>query len=530
MIKSALEVRRAGSQTRGEIMEKGQIISGIKIEDMSAEGNGIGRYGGMAVFAGGCVPGDTVSAEIVKLKKSYAVCRLVSIDEPSPDRVKPDCPYFGGCGGCAFRNISYEAELVLKEKQVRDKLVRIAGIKEPNLAPIVGMRVGDGGAFGDDASGAPGRYRNKAQFPVSTGGVITERGGIVRALGEPKVGFYARGSHELTDIDDCLIQSRAATAAAEALKRFMKEDNITAWDDKWQRGLMRHLIVKTAESTGEVMVILVINGKGIPNAEKLVGMLDNAVYDAGYSLESVVINVNKEKTSRITGDEYITIAGKPTIMSECMGLVFEISPSAFYQVNPVQTEVLYGKVLEYADLSGSETVFDLYCGVGTIGLILADRMRKLTREKYGADDYEKTGRVYGVEYVKGAVLDANRNAVINGIVNAEFICGKAEEKTEAIINGYEDKDGRTLGGKVPDVVIVDPPRSGCDEKLIETLVRALPQRIVYVSCDPATLARDIKALGDYYELAEATPVDMFPRTGNVEVVCLLSKLKSDKHI
>ena len=530
MMKSALEGRRTGSQTRGEIMEKGQIISGIKIEDMSAEGNGIGRYGGMAVFAGGCVPGDTVSAEIVKLKKSYAVCRLVSIDEPSPDRVKPDCPYFGGCGGCAFRNISYEAELMLKEKQVRDKLVRIAGIKEPNLAPIVGMRAGDDGTFGDDTSGAPGRYRNKAQFPVSTGGVITEKGGIVRALGEPKVGFYARGSHELTNIDDCLIQSRAAMAAAEALKRFMKEDNITAWDDKWQRGLMRHLIVKTAESTSEVMVILVINGKGIPNAEKLVGMLDDAVYDVGYSLESVVINVNKEKTSRITGDEYITIAGKPTIMSECMGLKFEISPAAFYQVNPVQTEVLYGKVLEYADLSGSETVFDLYCGVGTIGLILADRMRKLTREKYGADDYERAGRVYGVEYVKGAVLDANRNAVINGIVNAEFICGKAEEKTEEIVNGYEDKDGRTLGGKAPDVVIVDPPRSGCDEKLIETLARALPQRIVYVSCDPATLARDIKALGDYYELAEATPVDMFPRTGTVEVVCLLSKLKSDKHI
>lgn len=499
-------------------MEKGQIISGIKIEDISSDGDGIGRYEGMAVFVDGAVPGDIVSAEVVKLKKNYAVCRLISVDEPSQHRVQPDCQYFGSCGGCLLRGISYEEELAIKEKQLRDKLMRIAGIEEPKIAKIIAMESIDG-KCGDSACYV--RYRNKAQFPVSTGGVITEKGGIVRALGEPKIGFYARGSHELTDIDDCLIQSRAAISALRALRQFMKEDNITAWDEKWQRGLMRHLIVKTAESTGEVMVILVINSKGVPNAEKLVGMLDDAIYEEGYSLESVVININKEKTSRITGDEYITIAGKPTIMSKCMGLDFEISPAAFYQVNTVQTERLYSKVIEYANLRGSETVFDLYCGVGTIGLIAADRMRRLTREKYGFDDYDNMGRVYGVEYVKGAVIDANRNAVINGIVNAEFICGKAEEKTEEIINGYTDKSGRAVSGRKPDVVIVDPPRSGCDIRLIETIVRAAPMRLIYVSCDPATLARDIKLLAGHYELAEATPVDMFPRTGNVEAVCLL---------
>jgi len=492
-------------------MEKGQTVSGIKIEDMSAEGNGIGRYNGMAVFVGGTVPGDEVSAEIVKLKKNYALGRLVSIDRPSKDRVRSDCTYFGNCGGCAFRNISYEAELILKEKQVRDKLVRIAGITEPKMSPIIAM---------DDMKGVS-RYRNKAQFPVSTDGIIIEKGGIIRALGKPKIGFYSRGSHKLTDIEDCFIQSRAAIAAAQALKKFMDEDHITAWDEKWQRGLMRHLIVKTAESTGEVMVILVINGKGVPNAEKLVGMLDNAVYEEGYSLESVVININKEKTSCITGDEYITIAGKPTIISRCMELDFEISPSAFYQVNPVQTEKLYDKVMEYAALKGDETVFDLYCGVGTIGLIAADRLRKLTREKFGFEDYAHMGRVYGVEYVKGAVVDANRNAVINGIVNAEFICGKAEEKTQEIINGYTDKNGRGVKGKSPNVVIIDPPRSGCDSRLIETIAEAAPERVVYVSCDPATLARDIKALSSYYELAEAVPVDMFPRTANIETVALL---------
>lgn len=487
-------------------MEKGQILTEIQIEDISQSGEGIGRYQGMAVFIPGAMPGDIVSAEIVKQKKSYAIGRLIEITALSPDRIPADCEYFGSCGGCTFRSISYEAELALKEKQVRDKLMRLSGIKEPNLKPIIGMK-------------EPLRYRNKAQFPVRAGRPL-EKDGRDMACGTPYIGFYARSSHELTDIDDCLLQNRVAVTLAEVLKQFMREMHITAWDEKRKQGLLRHLIVKTAESTGEVMVILVINGKEIPQVQKLVEMLDDAAYEAGYSLESVILNINQEKTSCITGEKYITIAGKETIFSECMGLKFEISPAAFYQINTVQTEVLYSKVMEYAALSGSETVFDLYCGIGTIGLIAADQMREKIRRKCGFDDYENMGRVYGIEAVKGAVIDANRNAVINHLVNAEFIYGKAEEKIGELLNGYTDRDGFFVRGKNPDIVIIDPPRSGCDGRLLTAVMKAMPQRIVYVSCDPATLARDAKLLGEHYELVETTPVDMFPRCNNIETVSL----------
>ena len=481
-------------------MEKGQILSGISIEDISNTGNGIGRYNGMAVFVSDTVPGDVVSARVTAVRKNYAIGVLAALEQPSPDRIPSDCPYEKMCGGCAFRGISYEAELALKEKQVRDKLTRIAGLESPDLAPIIGAE-------------QILRYRNKAQFPVSTGGIVTRKGGIVSPVSKPKVGFYARGTHDLTDLEDCLLQSRGALAAASALRRFMEEDHITAYDEKWQKGLIRHLIVKTAEDTGEVMVILVINGKGIPNVEKLARMFDEAIAETGYGLESLVLNIHQGKSSRITGEEYKVIAGKPTILSECRGLQFEVSPAAFYQVNPRQTEVLYGKVEEYAGLKGDETVFDLYCGVGTIGLVLADRMRKIKPEK--------PGKVYGIEAVKGAVIDANRNAVINGLVNAEFFCGLAEEKIHDLIDGYTDRDGFFTPGKAPDIVIVDPPRSGCDASLLETIQKAAPKKIIYVSCDAATLARDIRILSGRYELKEATPVDMFPRCGNVEVVSLL---------
>ena len=327
------------------------------------------------------------------------------------------------------------------------------------------------------------------------------------------MGFYRGKSHDVIDTECCLLQSDAATAAARALRKFMKEDNITSYDEKWDKGLMRHMVVKTSESTGEVMVILVINGRGIPNAEKLVRMLDDEIYDAGYSLESVVVNVNKGKSSRIMSDECMVIAGKQVIMSQLMGLSFEVSPLAFYQVNTFQTENLYSKAIEYADLKGGETVFDLYCGVGTIGIVAADRLRKIASEKFDRDDIIKnSGHVYGIESVKGAVIDANRNAVINGIVNAEFVCGLAEEKIDEL-----------LEKTAPDVVFIDPPRSGCDVKLLDAIKEATPETVVYVSCDPATMARDIKYLNDIYILEKAVAVDMFPRCNNVETVCRLVK-------
>jgi 23S rRNA (uracil1939-C5)-methyltransferase len=336
----------------------------------------------------------------------------------------------------------------------------------------------------------PLRYRNKAQFPV----------------GETAIGFYKAKSHEVVNCEECLIQSAPAEKLAQALREYMKTDHVPAYDEKTGKGLIRHLVVKTALGTGEVKAILVINGKGLPNGEKLVYMMDDAVSELGpdpatgveYSLESVILNINKKKTSEILGEDCVTLAGKPTILEQAGKLSFEISPLSFYQVNPSQMVKLYDKALEYAGLTGEETVLDLYCGVGTIGLYCAAKAKK----------------VIGIESVKSAVLDANRNAVINGIVNAEFICGKAEEELPNLLEE----------GVKADVVILDPPRAGCDPALLDAVAEAKPDRIVYVSCDPATLARDVKILGEKgYRFAEAQPVDMFPHTGHVECVVLMSR-------
>ena len=335
-------------------------------------------------------------------------------------------------------------------------------------------------------------------------------------------------------------------AAAEALRQFMVEDHITSFDPRWEKGLMRHMIVRTAAGTGEVMVILVINGKAIPNAQKLVEMLDEAIYNvpvyddgplAGveFSLESVVINVNKSKNldGPILGEECITIAGKPTITEEVSGMKFEISPLSFYQVNREQMVKLYDKVLEYADLKGGETVLDLYCGVGTIGLFCAREMEKKAGESAAegtADGMEvQPGQVIGIESIKGAVLDANRNATINGIVNARYVCGKAEEELPKMMGMVDTEGGKEPAVRISqaDVAILDPPRAGCDERLLEAVVKAEPSKIIYVSCDPATLARDIKWLTENgYEFREATPCDMFPWTSHVEVVTCLQRVNS----
>ncbi|MCQ4637230.1 23S rRNA (uracil(1939)-C(5))-methyltransferase RlmD [Anaerovorax odorimutans] len=482
------------------MFEKGQRCQ-IRIDDMGSEGQGIGRADGLAVFVPGAVAGDLVTVELTKVKKRYAFSKLVSVDEPSPHRIEPLCGA-AGCGGCGLALLDYEGQLAIKEKQVRDKLSRLGGLEDPLVRPIVGM---------DE----PFRYRNKAQFPVSTGGIITRKGGVVENLGEPAIGFYKVKSHEVVDCGDCMLQSAAAMAAADALRRFMAEDNITAWDERWEKGLMRHLIVKTAFGTGEVMVVLVINGKGIPNGQKLVEMLDEAIYEAGYSLESVILNINKKKTSQIMGEECIPFAGKPTILEQVGDLSFEISPMSFYQVNPVQMRVLYDQARKYAGLTGKENVLDLYCGVGSIGLYLA----------------REAANVVGIESVKNAVLDANRNAVINGIVNARFVCGRAEEELPQLLEDGGSDEMITDCVQNADVAILDPPRAGCDRRLLEAVAAVGVQRIVYVSCDPATLARDVKVLTELgYEFVEATPVDMFPWTVAVETVCLLSKLKSTNTI
>ncbi|MDF3001608.1 MAG: rRNA (uracil-5-)-methyltransferase RumA [Bacillota bacterium] len=457
----------------------------ITIEDMNHEGQGIGRIEGLAVFVDGAVVGDVVKAELTKLKKSYAFGRLTEILTPSEYRVSAACEYFGSCGGCSLQSMSYEGQLKLKQKLVKDKLTRIGGIENPLVHDTIGMDT-------------PQNYRNKAQFPVG----MKQRG---KQSGKPSVGFYQAKSHQIINCETCMIQSAPAEKIAQALREYMKTDHITAYDETTGKGLIRHLIVKTAFGTGEVMAILVINGKGLPNREKLVLMMDDAINELApdpqtgveYSLESVVLNINKKNTSEIMGADCVTLAGKPTILEQAGGLSFEISPMSFYQINPVQMVKLYDKALEYAALTGEETVLDLYCGVGTIGLYCASKAKK----------------VIGIESVKAAVLDANRNAVINGIVNAEYICGKAEEELPKLLQE----------GVQADVVILDPPRAGCDPALLEAVAEVCPKRIVYVSCDPATLARDVKILGELgYGFVEAQPVDMFPMTGHVECIIMMT--------
>ena len=585
-------------------MEKGNIVE-VRIEDMSGEGQGIGKTAdGFVVFVPGAVAGDVVRAELTKVKKSYGFARLLDVLEESPDRTDEfDCEFFeNGCGGCQFGRLRYGAQLALKENQVRSRLERIACLHDPVIRPIIGMDDDD-----NDGSG-PYRYRNKAQFPVSTGGIITRKGGIVENLGDPAVGFFRAKSHEVVDCGDCYLQSLPAMAAADALRRFMEEDHITAWDPKWEKGLIRHLIVKTGFYTGEVMVVIVINGTGIPNVQKLVEMLDDAIYDVGYSLESVVLNIKKgeagagaagagaggrnrggrsgggSKAARrpkagagpdIMGDKNVVVAGKPVIVDRVGGLEFEISPMSFYQVNPVQMKRLYDKVREYcgfdteaggagntiaaeaqADviMDGAEqqdnedkpVVLDLYCGIGTIGLYCADAAKA----------------VVGIESVKEAVIDANRNAVVNNIVNARYICGKAEEilpqymkatqsiessenvdsmdsaeRTENTVNADSAENPGRIDPELAvlihsaEIAILDPPRAGCRPELLEAVANSGVDRIVYISCDAATLARDIKLLGDLgYRFIEATPVDMFPWTGHVETVVMLSHKKPDSVI
>ena len=473
---------------------KGMDIT-LDIFDMGDQGNGIGRAAGLVVFVDGAVKGDRVLARLTQVKKSFARGYVKEIIKPSPDRIEAECPYHDLCGGCSYGCLTYEAELAVKENQVREKLARIGGVDREKVGAITGLA-------------EPYRYRNKATMPISTGGNIKRKGGVIENLGPVAIGFYQQRSHVVVDCEDCLLLSPPAMAAAAAVRDFIEEDGLTCWDPKWSQGLFRHLVVRTAEGTGEAMVILVVNGKGIPGVQKLVTMLDDAIDETGYSLESVYININSENTSEVYGKKMQLLAGKPVI-EEVMGeRKFEVSPRSFYQVDPVMAEALYDQVKAFADLSGEENVLDLYCGVGTIGLWLADEA------KY----------VAGIEIVPEAVVDANRNAVINGIVNARFLTGKAEEVMPAILKGeFTGDEVAASVVKDADIVILDPPRKGCQPELLDAVREVAPEKIIYVSCDPATLARDIAYLSDAYTVEQALPFDMFPRTNHVETVCCLSR-------
>lgn len=476
------------------------LITQMDIVDISYEGQGIGKIEGLAVFVPETVVGDKIKVRLIKVKKNYALGVVEELLTPSTDREEHFCDHATECGGCPLSGMTYESQLTLKQNQVAERIKRLGGVENPLIRPILGM---------DEPTG----YRNKATLPVSTGGNRKIKGGIIESLGKPAVGFYKVRSHEVVNCDDCQLQTAPSLAAAETLRRFMEEDNITAWDENWQQGLMRHLIVKTAFATKEVMVILVINGKGIPGIEKLIQMLDDAIDETGFSMESLYMNINKNKTSAIYGHDTLLLAGNKVIHDKIGDLAFDISPLSFYQINPVMTVKLYDKVLDYAALTGTENILDLYCGVGAIGLYCAGN----------------AGQVLGIESIRESVMDANRNAVINGIVNARFILGKAEEVLPKLLDDESeeklDEDNVNIA-RSADVVILDPPRSGCPQSLLEAVALVSPKRIVYVSCDPATLARDIKVLGGLgYQFFEATPVDMFPWTLHIETVALLVKGK-----
>lgn len=450
-------------------MNKNDILT-VKIEDMSENGEGIGKHEGYTLFVKDACLGDLVRARITKPKKNYAFARLEELLEPSPFRVEPPCLVHRACGGCQLQTLSYEKQLEFKEKKVRDCLIRIGGFKNPLIKPIIGME-------------NPLGYRNKAQFPFG----INKDGRIIS-------GFFAGRTHCIIENDGCLLGNAKNDEILNLIKEYMEENNISVYDEKSNKGLVRHALIRIGHHTGEVMLCLVINGKKLPHASELVKKLVKIE-----GMTSILINVNMANTNVILGDKTECIWGDEKISDKIGNLTFRISAQSFFQVNSIQTEKLYAKALEYAGLNEGDVVWDLYCGIGTISLFMAQR----------------ASMVYGVEIVEEAIRDARENAVLNGIGNVEFFVGKAEELVPEKMKSE---------GIRADVIVVDPPRKGCEPELLEALVKIAPQRIVYVSCSPSTLARDLKYLcNEAYDLVEATPCDMFGMSSHVETVCLLTR-------
>ena len=449
--------------------------------------SGKANPGGYTLFVKDALIGDVVRARIVKAKKGYAYARLEEILTPSPDRVEAPCPYARQCGGCQLQALSYEKQLAFKDRKVKNNLIRIGGFSPEFVERIMEAPVG---MEPTDGFGAPYRYRNKAQFPVGR----DRQGRLI-------TGFYAGRTHSIIENRDCLLGVTENETVLNTVLDFAEEKGIDAYDEKTGKGLLRHVLIRKGFATGQMMVCLVLNGARLPEEEELADRLFSAVP----GMTSLSVNVNRESTNVILGEKTRLIRGSERIEDQIGGLTFSISPRSFYQVNPVQTERIYAQALEYAGLTGRETVWDLYCGIGTISLFLA----------------RKAKAVYGVEIVPEAIDDAKRNAERNGIRNAHFYVGKAEE---VLPEKYEKE------GIFADVIVVDPPRKGCDEACLSTMVRMRPKRIVYVSCDSATLARDLKYLtGNGYEAVKGRAIDNFPGGVHVETCVLLSKLKSTQH-
>ena len=455
---------------------KNDIVT-LEIVDCGTDGEGIGKADGFTVFVKDAVIGDTVKAKIMKAKKNYGYGRLMEILKPSPYRVEPVCPSARQCGGCQLQAVSYEEQKVFKEKKLRGHLERIGGFHDLPMEPLIGM---------DE----PYHYRNKAQFPVGR----NKEGRII-------TGFYAGRTHAIIENRDCTLGIPQNKDVLDRVIAHMEKYNIAPYDEMTGRGLVRHIFVRYGFFTGEIMVCLIINGQELPHQKELIEKLCEMP-----GMTSISLNINKKRNNVILGEKVKTIWGQEFITDKIGDISYEISPLSFFQVNPKQTWKLYSKALEYADLHGEETVWDLYCGIGTISLFLAQKARF----------------VRGVEIVPAAIEDAKRNAKINNIENVEFFVGKAEE---VLPREYEKN------GVYADVIVVDPPRKGCDEMLLKTILKMQPKRVVYVSCDSATLARDLRFLCDNgYELKKVCGVDQFPQTVHVETVVLLSQQKPDDTI
>jgi 23S rRNA (uracil1939-C5)-methyltransferase len=443
----------------------------INIDSLGSFGEGVGRIQGFTVFVEGALPGERVLIKIVKVAKSHAYGKLLHIIQKSPERVEPKCPFFKYCGGCQLQHLSYEGQLKYKTQLVRDAFERIGHLENVKVLPAIGM---------DE----PWRYRNKAQFSV----------GLIE--GKPAIGFYAPRSHNLINIDVCPIQHDIINRVTELVRKYIETYNIPVYQEETHKGIIRHVVTRTGFRSNELMVVIVTKCE-LPRKKELVSILREGLPN----LTGIIQNYQTEKTNVILGSRNNILWGSDYIIDDIGDLKFKISPLSFYQVNPVQTEKLYDITLEYAGLTGKETVIDAYCGIGTISLFLA----------------KNAAKVYGVELVPQAIEDAKENAEINGIANAEFLTGESETIMPRLSE---------LGVKA-DVVVVDPPRKGCDEKLLQAITEMSPKRMVYVSCNPATLARDLRYMTDHgYQVEEAQPVDMFPQTSHVECVTLMTNVKN----
>ncbi|MCR4563567.1 MAG: 23S rRNA (uracil(1939)-C(5))-methyltransferase RlmD [Clostridiales bacterium] len=437
----------------------------LVIDGYTAEGSGVGHFDGMAVFVANSAVGDRLKVHIIKAKKTYAIGKITEIISPSPDRIETDCPYFNSCGGCAFRHISYQAELNAKKDRVEQAFSRLARI-DIKAESVCG--------------GETERYRNKAQFPVGFDGDV-------------KIGFFAPRSHRIVDCPDCLLQPEDFSEIVNVFREWIKDNGISLYDEETHKGVLRHIYLRKATATGEIMACAVINADCLPAVSDLAERLKK-----NESIKTFVLNINKEKTNVILGDKCVNVFGDGYITDILCKNRIRISPLSFYQVNKNQAQKLYEKALEYAAVNGDETVLDLYCGAGTIGLSMAKKVK----------------RVIGVEIIPEAVEDAKINAAINDIDNADFFCSDASEAAQML----KEK------GIKPDCIILDPPRKGCDNSLIKAVSEMNPERIVYVSCDPATLARDCAVFKEYgYNTDRLSVFDLFPRTVHVESVVLLRR-------